>query len=284
MVKWAFAALAAVVVVLLTANSGFAGDPVMGAPHDWQTGLQDAHSPTMSKLNSFHNALVIIIIVIAAFVTALLAWVMIRYNKRRNPVPQKWSHNTMLEMAWTAIPVIILLGIVIPSLRLLYFEDRASNPEMTLKAIGHQWYWSYEYPDAEGVGFDAIVLEDGDLKEGQRRLLETDNEVMLPVDTDIRLIITADDVIHSWAMPSLGVKLDAVPGRLNETWVRINDEGIYYGQCSELCGTNHGFMPIKVHAVSKDAYKSWIETKHAALTEKGARARVARADAAVQAQ
>ena len=165
----------------------------------------------------------------------------------------------MLEIAWTAIPVLILVVIAIPSFKLLYFMDRAANPEMTLKAIGHQWYWSYEYPDNGNFTFDAYMIADQDLQAGQPRLLEVDNRVVLPVDTDVRILTTATDVIHAWAMPALGVKLDAIPGRLNEAWLRIDQPGIYYGQCSELCGDYHGFMPIKIEAMTKDAFEAWTK-------------------------
>jgi cytochrome c oxidase subunit 2 len=271
---WGPAALAAL-IGLLGAGAARA-DEVKGEPHDWQVGLQDAHSPVMQQLNEFHNVLLYIIIVIACFVLALLGVIIVRYNRRRNPEPQRWSHNTLLEMVWTAVPVIILLAIAIPSIRLLYYEDRAPNPEMTLKAIGHQWYWSYEYPDHEGIAFDAVMKEEAELAEGEPRLLATDNAVVLPVDTDIRILTTADDVIHAFALPALGLKIDAVPGRINETWVRITSPGIYYGQCSELCGTNHGFMPIMVRAVAKEAFASWVAEKKAAMREGAEATRLAR--------
>ena len=161
-------------------------------------------------------------------------------------------------MVWTGVPVIILIVIAVPSFKLLYYQDRTPDAEMTIKAIGHQWYWTYEYPDHGDITFDAIMLEDYELEEGQPRLLETDTHVVVPVDTTIRVLVTADDVIHAWSVPSFGVKIDAVPGRLNETWMRIEREGIYYGQCSELCGFYHGFMPITVEVVSKQAFAEWV--------------------------
>jgi cytochrome c oxidase subunit 2 len=273
--KMGFAALAAFAAAALTAFGAHAEGDVVGAPHEWETGLQTAHSPMMERLSSFHDVLLIIIIVISAFVFVLMGIIVVRYNKRSNPTPQKWSHNTLLEMVWTAVPVIILLAIAIPSIRLLYYEDRAANPEMTIKAIGHQWFWSYEYPDHEGIAFDAVIKEDSELAEGEPRLLATDNAVVLPVETDIRILTTADDVIHSFALPSLGIKLDAVPGRTNETWVRINDAGTYYGQCSELCGTNHGFMPIMVKAVPKDQFATWVAEKKAAMHDSAGTTRLA---------
>lgn len=267
MLKSGLAAMLAVGTVTLLGGLAQANDDVVMAPTAWGTGFQTAHSPVMERVNEFHNVLLYIIIVISAFVLALMAWIIIRYNKNRNPTPQKWSHNTLLEMVWTAIPVIILLAIAIPSIRLLYYQDRVANPEMTVKAIGHQWYWSYEYPDHGGITFDAIMKEEGELAEGEPRLLATDNAVVLPAGVDIRILTTADDVIHAFALPALGVKIDAVPMRINETWVHINSPGIYYGQCSELCGTNHGFMPIMVKAVSKEEFAAWVAEKKAAMKD-----------------
>lgn len=234
------------------------GPALAGQPTPWQIGFQDAVSPMMERIDSFHDLLMWVITVITLFVLVLLAIVVIRFNSRANPTPTRTTHNSLLEVIWTVVPVIILVLIAIPSFKLLYYMDRTDEAEMTLKAIGHQWYWSYEYPDHGEFTFDSIMIEDEDLKEGQVRLLETDTRVVLPVDTNIRLLVTADDVIHAWAIPAFGVKMDAVPGRLNETWVRVDKEGTYYGQCSELCGVNHGFMPIAVEVVSKEAFASWI--------------------------
>lgn len=255
-VKRAAAALAAFVSALLsTLKTGWAA---AGVPQPWQLGLQDAATPVMAQMESFHNLLLVIIFAIAALVFVLLAIVIYRFNAKRNPTPRKFSHNTVLEMIWTGVPVIILIVIAIPSFKLLYYQDRTPEADMTLKAIGHQWYWTYEYPDHGNLAFDAIILSDEELEEGQPRLLATDNHVVLPVDTTIRVLVTADDVIHAWAVPSFGVKMDAVPGRLNETWIRIEREGIYYGQCSELCGVGHAYMPITVEAVSEEDFAEWI--------------------------
>ena len=229
------------------------------APVDWEIDFQTALSPSMERIVDFNFMVTIIIVVITAFVFGLMAWIVVRYNAKRNPTPSKTTHNTMLEVAWTIVPVIILLIIAVPSFRLLYFTDRVEEADMTLKAIGHQWYWSYEYPDHGDFTFDAIMLEEDELEEGQPRLLATDTPVVLPVGAKIRLLTTADDVIHSWAIPALGVKMDSVPGRVNETWFQINREGTYYGQCSELCGTLHGFMPIMVEAVSQEDFDAWVE-------------------------
>ena len=242
-----------VFIALLTAA------PAMAGIQDWQIGFQDAASPVAEHLHEFHNFLLYIIIAITIFVMLLLAYVILRFNKRANPVPAKFTHNVLIEVIWTAIPVLILIVIIIPSFKLLYYTDRVENPEMTLKVTGYQWYWGYEYPDNDGINFLSYMVPAGELKEGQQRLLSTDNVVVLPVDTNIQILVTAADVLHAFAVPALGIKIDAIPGRHNETWVRITKPGIYYGQCSELCGKDHSFMPIEVHAVSKDEFKAWLE-------------------------
>ncbi|MGH6948556.1 MAG: cytochrome c oxidase subunit II [Kiloniellales bacterium] len=227
-------------------------------PLPWQLGFQPAASPTAERIVEFHHLLLIIIAAITVFVLALLIYVIVRFNARANPTPSKTTHNTLIEVIWTVVPIVILAGIFWPSFKLLYFADRAVDAEMTLKAIGHQWYWSYEYPDHGNFTFDALMIDEASLQPGQRRLLETDNSVVVPVDTKVRLLITATDVLHSFALPAFGVKLDAVPGRLNETWFEVTQEGVYYGQCSEICGTGHSYMPIKIEAVSKEAFATWV--------------------------
>lgn len=242
------------IFAIFTASAAFADKP-----HPWQLGFQEAVTPVMHQINDFHNLLLVIIFAVSIFVMILLAYTCVRFSAKRNPVPSKTTHNTFLEIIWTALPVVILVAISIPSLRLLYFAQQVPpEAEMNLKVIGNQWYWSYQYPDA-GFGFDSYIIPEKDLKEGDIRLLSVDNQVVLPIDTIVRIQLTSADVIHNWAMPSFGVKMDAIPGRLNETWVKIDKEGTYYGQCSELCGQGHGFMPIVVKAVSKDAYKVWVE-------------------------
>jgi len=228
------------------------------APEPWQLHFQPAVTPVMEQITSFHHFLLIVIVAITVFVMLLLLIVIVRFNERANPVPSKTSHNTLVEVIWTVVPVLILVGIAIPSFKLMYFADRTEEAEMTIKAIGHQWYWSYEYPDNGNFTFDALLVPDEELKPGQLRLLETDNRLVIPVNTKIRLLITATDVIHSFAVPSFGVKLDAVPGRTNETWTEVTQEGVYYGQCSELCGDNHAFMPITVEVVSKEKFAAWV--------------------------
>lgn len=243
------------------AGAGWSAGAFAAQPEPWQTGFQPAASAVMEAVRDFYDLLFVVIVAITAFVLALLVYVMVRFNAKRNPVPSKTTHNTFLEMAWTAIPIVILVVIAIPSFRLLYFQKTVSEAEMemTVKVIGYQWYWSYEYPDHGDIAFDSFIVEDEDLEPGQLRLLEVDNRLVVPVDTNIRLLVTADDVLHSWAVPAFGIKIDAVPGRLNETWVRVEREGVYYGQCSELCGVRHGYMPVTVEAVSKDAFASWVE-------------------------
>jgi cytochrome c oxidase subunit II len=239
----------------------------VGAPEPWQMGLQGAFSPVKEQLGDFHNLLLIIITLISVLVLALLVYVAVRFNHTRNPNPSRTSHNTLIEVAWTVAPVLILLIIAIPSFKVLYFMDRTEEAEMTLKITGRQWYWDYEYPDQEGIAFSSYMIPDEEIQPGQRRLLEVDERIVLPVGTNIRLLMTAGDVIHSWAVPSLGIKTDALPGRVNESWVRIEREGVYYGQCSEICGTGHAFMPIAVEAVSKERFAAWAAERQTALNK-----------------
>ncbi len=249
-----------VVLVSLLVLLGFAdGAALATQPQPWELGFQPAATPVMERIESLHDLLLWIITLISVFVLALLAYACVRFRASRNPTPSRRTHNTLLEIAWTAIPVLILVVIAIPSFKLLYYMDKTNDADLTLKAIGHQWYWSYEYPDNGNFTFDANIVADADLKPGQPRLLTTDNEVVVPVQSNIRLLTTATDVIHSWAVPSFGVKMDAIPGRINETWFRVEQPGEYYGQCSELCGDLHGFMPIMVKAVSKEEFDAWVK-------------------------
>lgn len=233
-------------------------------PKPWEMEFQPAATPVMEFITRFHSGLLILITVITLFVLSLLLFVIVRFNAKANPNPSSKTHNTLLEVLWTAIPVLILVVIAVPSFRLLYFMDRAPDADMTVKAIGHQWYWSYEYPDHGNFTFDALMIPDSDLKPGQPRLLATDTVIVVPVDTKVRLLTTSEDVIHAWAMPAFGVKVDAVPGRINESWFQVAREGTYYGQCSELCGVNHGFMPIQIEAVSKEKFAAWVAEKRRA--------------------
>lgn len=248
--------LAAAAAFLLTILGGSA---LAGEPKPWQIGLQEPGSPTMVEISDFHALLLWVISAISLFVLALLIWVIYRYRESKNPTPSRTTHNTLVEVLWTVVPVIILVLVFIPSYRLLAFVDKVADADMTLKVIGHQWYWSYEYPDHGNFTFDALLIPEEDLEDKSKRLMETDNRVVLPVGKKIRLLLTAEDVLHSWGVPSLGIKLDTVPGRLNETWVEINNEGVYYGFCSELCGVNHSYMPITIQAVSEADFDVWVE-------------------------
>ncbi len=243
------------IALVLCAAPGFAAEPL-----PWQIGLQPPATPVKERIHDFHNMLLVIIIGIVLFVMALMIFIMIRFNAKANPEPSTTSHNVPLEIVWTIVPVIILVVIAVPSMKLLYYMDRVEEPEMTVKVIGHQWYWAYEYPDHDDFQFAAYMIPDDEIdpSKGQRRLLSTDNQLVLPVDTDIEILITAGDVIHSFAVPAFGIKTDAVPGRLNHTWVRITQPGTYYGQCSEICGTGHAYMPSEVRAVSKEDFEAWI--------------------------
>ncbi|CAN0342259.1 unnamed protein product [Discosporangium mesarthrocarpum] len=236
------------------------GAALAAQPRPWQTGFQDAATPLMEQITDFHFLLLVIITLITLFVLALLVWVVVKYNEKANPNPSRTTHNAKIEVLWTVIPVLILVVIAVPSFKLLYKSDVIPKVDMTIKATGHQWYWEYEYSDHGKFTFDANMVAEEDLKAGQPRLLETDYRIMVPVDTVVRVQVTAGDVLHSWAMPAFGVKIDAVPGRLNETWFGpVKQEGVYYGQCSELCGIRHGFMPIAVEVVSKEKFDAWIE-------------------------
>lgn len=232
-------------------------------PRPWQMYYQTPVTPVMDHLYDFHHLLLIIEGVIVFVVTALLIFVIIRFRASKNPEPSRVAHHTMLEMVWTIIPVIILAVIAFPSFRILYMMDVTPKAELTIKAIGNQWYWTYEYPD-HNIHFDSNMIPESHLKPGQLRLLEVDNRVIVPVHTNIRVITTSSDVVHSWAVPAFGVKRDSVPGRLNETWFNVRKEGVYYGQCSELCGVKHGFMPIVVEAVSKEKFNQWLAHKKSA--------------------
>lgn len=277
------AAVTALYVSAMVGGSALAQEAAkaVGAPQPKQLGLQPAASPVMERLHDFHNILLWTIISIAVFVTLLLLYVIVRFNKRANPVPSTTTHHTWLEVAWTGIPVLILLFIAVPSFRVLYYMDKAPNPELTIKVTGHQWYWSYEYPEHEGLAFDSNMIPEKEIKPGQLRLLEVDNRIVVPVGVDVRVLVTGADVIHSFAVPSLGVKKDAMPGRLNETWFNITHEGVYYGQCSEICGTGHGYMPIAVEAVSKERFQEWLGQQKQALNSNGSAPRQV-AEAAAQ--
>ena len=228
------------------------------APTPWAVGLQRPFSPVQRDIIDLNHLVLIIIAIITAFVGGLLAWVIWRYNARRHPVPSPLSHNTPVEIAWTVVPILILVLIAIPSFRLVFYEDRTDHPDMTIKVTGHQWYWEYTYPDQKNLDFSSYIIPDDKLKPGQLRLLAVDNELVLPVGKNIRLLQTSGDVIHSFFIPSLGVQRYAIPGRTIETWVRIEKPGVYYGECNQICGTNHSRMPIAVRAVTAEEFQAWV--------------------------
>ena len=229
-------------------------------PQPWQLGMQAAASPVRDHIDALHDELLVIITLIALFVMGLLLYVIVRFNAKRHPVPSKTTHNPLLEVMWTTVPVLILIVIAIPSFKLMFYMDHAQHADMTLKVTGHQWYWSYEYPDQGGLAFDSNMLpEDQAVKEGKPRLLEVDNPVVVPVDTVIRILVTGTDVLHSWFMPAMGVQEYAVIGRVNEAWMSVEREGTYYGQCNQICGVNHPFMPIEIKAVSKADFAKWVD-------------------------
>jgi cytochrome c oxidase subunit II len=228
-----------------------------GPTHEWQINFQPAASPVMENIEDFHRLLVWIITAISLFVLALLLWIIVRYNRRANPTPSKTEHNTLLEVMWTVVPVIILVIIAIPSFKLLYYEADMPKPDLTINAIGKQWFWSYQYPQ-RNFQFDSLMLSDADaMKKHEPRLLGVDNIIVVPINKVVQIVTTGADVIHSWTIPAFGIKMDAVPGRLNRTWFKATQMGTFYGQCSELCGARHAFMPIEVKVVSQGDFDSW---------------------------
>jgi cytochrome c oxidase subunit 2 len=236
----------------------YAANEATGQPHPWQLGLQAGVTPVMDDIIWFHDFLVWLTAAIALFVLVLLVVVVVKFNARANPVPSRTTHNTFIEVIWTVVPVLILVAVAVPSFRLLFYQLNTPKADLTIKATSKQWFWSYNYPDQK-FEFDSVMVQTKDLKPGQPRLLTVDNELVVPVNQLVRVQTTGADVIHSWAVPSFGVKIDAIPGRLNETWFKAEREGTYYGQCSELCGRDHAFMPIVVHVVSDKDYAAWLE-------------------------
>ncbi|MEO8668552.1 MAG: cytochrome c oxidase subunit II [Bauldia sp.] len=258
------ALLASLTVALL------AGPASASQPRPWEMNLQPAASPIAEMIHRFNNGLLILVTIITLFVLVLLVYVMIRFNAKAHPVPSKVSHNTLIEVVWTVVPILILVGIAVPSFSLLFAEhdparaipgyDPVKDPPLTIKATGNQWYWSYTYPDNGEVSFDSIMLSDAERTDPatQPRLLAVDNQLIVPVGKVVRMQVIGADVIHAFAVPAFGVKIDAIPGRLNETWFRVDREGVYYGQCSELCGRDHAFMPIAVRAVPQAQFDAWV--------------------------
>jgi cytochrome c oxidase subunit 2 len=250
------AAAVTVGVLLASPGAAFAG---LGQPTPWQLGLQDAASPVMADIVGFHNFLLFVITAITVFVLVLLLIIMLRFNARANPTPSRTTHNTPLEIIWTIVPVIILVMIAVPSFRLLFLQLDEPKPDLTVKATGKQWYWSYSYPDNGNFEYDSLIVADKDLKPGQPRLLTADSELVVPVNKVVHVLVTGADVIHSFSVPSFGIKIDAIPGRINDTWFKATQEGMFYGQCSELCGKDHAFMPISVHVVNDVDFAKWVE-------------------------
>ena len=245
--------------ILLTISSFLIASEVFAnQPKEWQLGFQNPASDSMRDIVSFHNNLLLpIIIAISVFVLFLMLYACVRFRASANPNPSKRTHNVTVEILWTLIPCLILIVMAVPSFKILYKQDTIPKADLTIKAVGYQWYWGYEYPD-ENIIFDSYMIEEKDLRLDQPRLLSVDNEVVVPVNKVVKVLITANDVLHAWALPAFGVKRDAVPGRINETWFKAEKEGTYYGQCSELCGIKHAFMPITVKVVSEEDYQEWL--------------------------
>ena len=255
--------------MVVIAALGLAGtaqaQPIVGVPHDWQLNFPPAFTPVMEDVEWLHNILLVIITLISLFVLVLLLYAVWRFHASRNAVATATTHNTFLEIAWTVVPILILVIIAIPSFRLLYFSDKAVNPAFTIKVTGNQWYWTYNYPDLGDFTVESRILPEADRikqKPTQPRLMAVDEEMVIPKGTTIRIIGTAvGDSMHGWTVPGFGIKKTVIPGRLNEGWISVKDEGFYFGQCSQICGMNHTYMPIAVRVVSKDVFDKWVETK-----------------------
>jgi len=249
------AGIAATIAALLASLGTALAD---GVPTDWQIGMQEAVTPVMQDIVSFHDFLLWVIAFIAGFVLILLLIIIVRFNARANPTPSRTTHNTFLEVVWTIVPVVVLTIIAVPSFRLLFVELDVPKPDLTVKVTGKQWFWTYAYPDSGNFQFDSVMIADKDLKPGQLRLLAVNNEMVVPVNEVVHVLVTGADVIHSFNVPAFGIRIDAIPGRINDTWFKATAEGTYYGECSELCGENHSFMPIAVHVVSQADFNTWL--------------------------
>lgn len=264
--RFCLSLIAAIGLAIVGAGTVYAAG--IGNAEPWQMGLQGAATPVAENIVSFHNFLLVLITVITLFVLGLLIAVIVKFNAKANPEPSRTTHNTLIEVIWTVVPVLILIVVAIPSFRLLYLQRDFPDADMTIKATSSQWYWTYDYPDNGDISFDAVLKTREELVGDEPYLLAADNAMVVPVNTTVRLIVTSNDVIHAWTIPSFGSKIDAIPGRLNETWFKATREGIYYGQCSELCGKDHAYMPIEVRVVSDAEFKAWVEkTKSASLEE-----------------
>lgn len=247
-----------IILLTLICNNTYAD-----LPYDWQLGFQDPATPVMMEIVKMHDYIMLCLCIVLFIVFGALFYVCVKYHHTNNPNPSRNCHNTLIEIVWTVIPMIIVLVISFDTVGLINFMSKAPKVDMTVKVTGRQWYWSYEYPDHKNISFDSYMLKDKNISKAgyNLRLLEVDNQVVIPVNTYVKFLITSSDVIHSFAVPAFGLKVDAVPGRVNEGWVYIEKPGIYYGQCSELCGADHGFMPIKIEVVSKEEFEKWIASK-----------------------
>jgi cytochrome c oxidase subunit 2 len=245
------------------------GGALADKPAPWQLGMQAPATPITERIDAFHDELLVLIFAISLFVFGLLAYIMIKFNHRSHPVPTRTTHNTVIEVLWTVIPVLILVTIAIPSFKLMYYMDRVPDAKMTIKITGHQWYWEYGYPDNGNFSFNSNLIADKDLKPGDKRLLEVDNPLVIPVGTTIRVQVAGSDVIHSWFVPSFGVQEYAVVGRLNEAWMQVNNVGTYYGECNQICGVNHAMMPIKVVVLSQPDFDKWVAKAKTAYAAPG---------------
>src|SRR5215471_13272661 len=261
--------------LLLPEGAAFAG---LGQATPWQIGLQESATEVMDHVIWLHDYVLVFITAITAFVLALLVTVMVRFNARAHPTPSRTTHNTVVEVLWTVIPVLILVFIALPSFRYLFAQLNPPPADLTIKATGVTWNWKYDYVDNGDFEFDSLIVPEKDLKPGQPRLLSVDNEMVVPVNKVVRMQVTGFDVIHSFAVPSFGIKIDAIPGRLNETWFKATREGWYYGQCSELCGKDHAFMPIAVHVVSEAEFAAWVEEAKKKFADNAVPGKVATAD------
>lgn len=250
---------AAVLAVGLVAHEPAMASTAIGEPVPWGLGMQPAGGIVKERIGSLHDLVLVIITLITLFVLALLAYVVVRFRADRNPNPSRTSHNTTLEVAWTVVPILILVVIAVPSFRLLYFMDRAKDPDLTVKVTAFQWAWEYEYPDQDGLKFESYMIPVDQLQAGQRRLLDVDNELVVPAGKDVRVLVTSRDVIHSLFVPALGVQKYGIPGRTLETWFRADRPGVFYGQCNQICGVNHAFMPIVIRAVPEAEFTAWVQ-------------------------
>ena len=258
--------LAIAAIIATTASTALAQGFVQ-APRDWEIGFQHPGSPVQARIESLHALIMWIITIITLFVAGLLLYVVWKFRASVNPTPSRLSHHTWLEIAWTILPALVLVIIAIPSFRLVYYENKTAHPDMTIKVTGHQWYWQYTYPDQGNIQFDSYMLPTNQLKPGELRHLSVDNPLTIPAGKNIRILTTGADVIHSFFIPSLGVQRYAIPGRVIETWLRADKPGTYYGECNQICGTNHSVMPIEVHALTPQAFQAWLvtaKTKYAA--------------------